>query len=101
MSNSLDPDQAQYFVRPDLGATFLQRLSADDTSKQRVKVGMVFGKVNNKGLVGSCHLGCQNSFISRWREQTAIVLYGGKRVKEQTETFYIPMMKRSNNPEIY
>ena len=51
MSNSLDPGQAQHFVGPDLGATYLQRLSADDTSGQRVKAGMVFGKVNNEGLV--------------------------------------------------
>ena len=42
MSNSFDPVQAQ----PDLGPNYLQRLSVDDTSKQRVKVGMVFGKVN-------------------------------------------------------
>ena len=32
----LDPDQAQYFVGPDLGPNCLQKLSADDTSKQRV-----------------------------------------------------------------
>ena len=35
MSNSLDPDQAQHFVGPDLGPNCLQRLSADDT-RQRV-----------------------------------------------------------------
>ena len=37
MSNSLDPDQAQRFVGPDLGPNCLQRLSTDDTSRQRVK----------------------------------------------------------------
>ena len=37
VSNSLDPDQAQHFVGPDLGPNCLQRLSADDTlSWQRV-----------------------------------------------------------------
>ena len=36
MSNGLDPDQARHFVGPDLGSNFLQRLSADDTSGQRV-----------------------------------------------------------------
>ena len=46
MSNGLDPVQAQHLVGPDLGPNCLQRLSVDDTSKQRVKVGMVFGKVN-------------------------------------------------------
>ena len=42
MSNSLDPDQARHFFGPALGPNYLQRLSADDTSKQRVKVGMFF-----------------------------------------------------------
>ena len=31
MSNSLDPDQAQQSVGPDLGSNSLQRLSADNT----------------------------------------------------------------------
>ena len=34
-------------VRPDLGANCLQRLSADGTSNQRVKVGVFFRKVNS------------------------------------------------------
>ena len=34
MSNSLDPCQGWHFVEPDLGPDFLQRLSADDTSRQ-------------------------------------------------------------------
>ena len=34
-SNSLYPDQTQHFVRPDLGPNCLQRLSADDTTRQR------------------------------------------------------------------
>ena len=33
VSNSLDPDQAQHFVGPDLGQNCLQKLSADDTSR--------------------------------------------------------------------
>ena len=33
VSNSLDPDQAQHFVGPDLGPNCLQKLSADDTSR--------------------------------------------------------------------
>ena len=32
--NSLDPDQARHIVRPDLGPICLQRLSADNTSRQ-------------------------------------------------------------------
>ena len=36
MSNSLDPDQALHYVQPDLGPNCLQRLSADNTSRQGV-----------------------------------------------------------------
>ena len=35
MSNSLNPDQAQRSVGPDLGQNCLQRFSADNTSRQR------------------------------------------------------------------
>ena len=38
MSNSLDPDQDRHCVGPDLGPKSLQKLSADDTSRQRVKI---------------------------------------------------------------
>ena len=41
-SNSLDLDQAQHFVRPDLGPNCLQRLSADDTSWQIESTERVF-----------------------------------------------------------
>ena len=44
LSNSLDPVQAQHFVGPELGPNCLQRLSADATSKQRVKSGRGFWK---------------------------------------------------------
>ena len=37
-ANRLDPDQARLFVGTDPDPTCLQRLSADDTSKQRVKL---------------------------------------------------------------
>ena len=33
-SNSLDPDQAQHFVGPDMGPNCLQRLSADIAGKE-------------------------------------------------------------------
>ena len=36
--NSLDPDQAPHYVGPDLGQNCFQRLSADDTCRQRVKI---------------------------------------------------------------
>ena len=38
VSNSLDLDQARCFVGLDLGPNCMQRLSADYTSRQRVKV---------------------------------------------------------------
>ena len=37
IANSLDPDQGRRFVGPDLDPNYLQRLSADDTSRERVK----------------------------------------------------------------
>ena len=37
MSNNVDKDQARHFVGPDLGTNCLQRLSADNSSRQRVK----------------------------------------------------------------
>ena len=36
MSNSSDPDQDRQNVGPDLDPNCLQRLSADDTSRERV-----------------------------------------------------------------
>ena len=37
VSNGFNPDQARFFVGPDLGPDCLQRISADDTSRERVK----------------------------------------------------------------
>ena len=37
MSNSLGPDQVRHFVGPDLDPNCLQKLSADDTRRKRVK----------------------------------------------------------------
>ena len=34
MSNSLDPDQVQHFVGPEVGSNCLQRLSADKEGKE-------------------------------------------------------------------
>ena len=44
MSNSLDPDQAQRFVGPDLGPNCFPRLSADDCGRQRIKHSNNFTK---------------------------------------------------------
>ena len=33
VTNSLNPDQARHFVRPDLGKNCLQKLSVNDTSR--------------------------------------------------------------------
>ena len=41
VSNSLDPDQARRFVGPDLGPNSLQKLSADDTSRQIVHIELL------------------------------------------------------------
>ena len=41
VSNSLDPGQARRFVGPDLGPNCLQRLSADDSSRQRALFDLI------------------------------------------------------------
>ena len=38
MTNNLDSDQARHYVWLDLGPNCLQRLSADDTSRERVRL---------------------------------------------------------------
>ena len=38
MTNNLDSDQDRHYVRLDLGPNCFQRLSADDTSRERVKI---------------------------------------------------------------
>ena len=54
MLNTLDPDQAQHFVGPDLRPKCLQKLSADDkiaVSRQKVKY---FGSaINSQRSAGS------------------------------------------------
>ena len=40
MSNSLDPDQARHLFGSDLDPNCLQRLSADDTSRQRATINI-------------------------------------------------------------
>ena len=42
VSKSWNPDQAIYFVRPDLDPNCLQRLSEVDTGKLRVQVKVAF-----------------------------------------------------------
>ena len=46
MSNSLDPCQARRGVGPDLVPNCLQKLSADDTSRFRVKELIAYQTVN-------------------------------------------------------
>ena len=58
MSNSLDPDQARQFIGPDLGPNCLQRLSADDTGRQRIKESMTYNEPPSEktclGKAGAC-----------------------------------------------
>ena len=41
VSNSLDPDQARHFVRPDFGLNCLQTVSVDDSSRHSL-LGKLF-----------------------------------------------------------
>ena len=47
VSNSFDLDHAQHVAGPDLGPNCLQRLSADDSSRQRIQP-----KINSLGTYG-------------------------------------------------
>ena len=42
MSNSLDPDEAQHFIGPDLGLTCLQRFSADEIADKELLKKLIF-----------------------------------------------------------
>ena len=47
VANSLDQDQAQHLVGPDLGPNCLQKLSAEDTCRQGVNIyGYIPGATN-------------------------------------------------------
>ena len=49
----MDLDQARHFVRPDLGPNCLQRLSADDTSRQMGKGGhKISSDINSESKKG-------------------------------------------------
>ena len=56
VSNSFDQDKAQPFVGPDLDQRCLQRLTADDTSGQRVNVSAVVGSNGMRGSYLNCGL---------------------------------------------
>ena len=59
VSNSMDPDQARNIVGPDLGPNCLHKLSADDTSRQRVNDRfdlMLNIPVNNISVMLRCFL---------------------------------------------
>ena len=47
VSNSLDPDQAGLFIGPDLSPNCLQKISADNISRQRVINSTILDKCNN------------------------------------------------------
>ena len=58
---SMNPDHARYYVGPGLDPNCLQRLSADDTSRQIVKIWIIFQSISlNK------YFGCwkKNSYLS-------------------------------------
>ena len=45
----MDPDQDRHFFGPDLGPNCLQMLSADDTSRQRVRPLYTYGVIHKVG----------------------------------------------------
>ena len=66
VSNSLDPDQARHFVRPDLGPNCLQRLSADDKLCHYQKEGE---RINMLTLVGHFISSLTEEFIDERKER--------------------------------
>ena len=56
VSNSLDREKARHFVGPDLGPNCLQRLSADDSSRERV--------YSVSALIWACAFGMSNTVFS-------------------------------------
>ena len=60
MSNSLDPDQARHFVRPDLGPNCLQRLSADNELLLQMYTNIL---TNNANSINKFFLICVLFFI--------------------------------------
>ena len=56
MSNSLDPDQARCFDGPDLSPDCLLKLSADNTSRQRVNSQTAFTGPSFKPHLTHCFL---------------------------------------------
>ena len=57
VSNSLYPDQARHSVEPDLGPDCLQRLSVENTSRQRVKKSTIL--MDKHMVVGTVfHIHC-------------------------------------------
>ena len=77
MSNSVDPDQAQQFVGPDLGPNCLHRLSIDDTIRQidsylgPIQWGLHHTK--NDQNIGSAHSECYNvNWLTMYRQLALI-----------------------------
>ena len=92
MSHSLDPDKAQHIVGPDLDPNCLQRLSADDTRRQKVKVTFslelsttacvcgirtiwwLHSKVGSQTLAGRLRFNIASSAMSREAESKTKVI---------------------------
>ena len=78
----LGPDQVQQNVGPDLGSNSLQRLSKDDTFTQRVKVGVVFGKVNSHEISMAIYSEKEKLGATFWLTLSPIVSSADKFCKQ-------------------
>ena len=78
-TNSLDQDQARHFVGPDLSPNCLQRLSADNTRRQRVshmceiffsrktiKISLLAHNLLNQWV--DFNQTCKEKFLGGWKE---------------------------------
>ena len=85
----MDPDKAQHLVGPDLGQNCMQKLSADDTFRQRVEIGVVFGNVNCILLttfIFAGHLVSEDAAESNVKSLGKVQRLGPARVTPQTFT---------------
>ena len=72
MSNSLEPDQAPLSVGPDLGPNCLQKLSADDTSRQKLKMNSASFKASVQILYIIICISCTVLYIYRNKKKDEV-----------------------------
>ena len=90
----------KHFVGPDLGPNCLQRLSADDTIRQRVQIGVDFGKENCiliTTFIFAGHLVSEDATESDVKSLGKVQRLGPARITPQTFTGAVCLDVRSED----